>query len=69
LTLRPNTERPATIQFGTNTLLAGTAPGLWMPVLKTILAGKYRAATQPPGWDGQAARRIAAALGGAVFEK
>lgn len=57
LTVRPNTERPVTIQHGTNQLVrpedvAGRA--------RSILAGDWTAPTQlPPLWDGHAAERIA----------
>lgn len=59
-TLRDNTERPVTIRLGTNTLL-----GLDPARIADILPALSRASTPqtpPPGWDGQAADRVAAAV-------
>jgi UDP-N-acetylglucosamine 2-epimerase (non-hydrolysing) len=56
LTLRENTERPATITHGTNQLV-GTDPGrvveAWQRAQTAASAHRV-----PPLWDGQAARRI-----------
>jgi UDP-N-acetylglucosamine 2-epimerase (non-hydrolysing) len=60
LTLRDNTERPITLELGTN-ILAGTTP-------ESILAAwekhkqKPKAGRVPPLWDGQAAGRAIAAI-------
>ena len=60
LTLRPNTERPITLTAGTNRLV--TPDGLG-PALDGALAGaQKRIGGGPPGWDGHAGERIAAAL-------
>jgi UDP-N-acetylglucosamine 2-epimerase (non-hydrolysing) len=60
LTLRPNTERPVTLTAGTNRLV--TPDGLG-PALDGALAGaQKRIGGGPPGWDGHAGERIAAAL-------
>lgn len=57
LTLRANTERPVTVQSGSNTLV-----GFDLPVLKTcienIMQGRGKSGTVPELWDGQANRRL-----------
>jgi UDP-N-acetylglucosamine 2-epimerase (non-hydrolysing) len=56
-TLRDNTERPITIESGTNTLL-GLDPARIDDILPALRIGRPRLA--PPGlWDGRAAERIA----------
>ena len=57
LTLRENTERPVTIEEGTNQLV-GTDPGASWPACRRVLSP---AATRriPQFWDGKAAERIA----------
>lgn len=57
LTLRENTERPITLEVGTNHLV-GTDPGRIMTTYKDILEGKVRPIKIPPLWDGKAADRI-----------
>ena len=60
-TLRDNTERPVTVELGTNTML-GLAPERIAEV-PGLIAGRGRAeATPPPLWDGEAAQRIADVL-------
>lgn len=58
LTLRHNTERPVTIEIGTNTLVGDDTVKLRTEVLK-ILAGHAKPGTIPPLWDGHASERIA----------
>ena len=58
-TLRDNTERPVTIELGTNTLL-GLAPERIAQV--PALLRDQRERRIPPGWDGHAAERIRAVL-------
>ena len=55
LTIRENTERPVTIECGTN-LLAGTSK---VSILKACrqTAAKPRNGQIPPLWDGKARRR------------
>jgi UDP-N-acetylglucosamine 2-epimerase (non-hydrolysing) len=61
-TLRDNTERPITIEQGTNTLL-GLAPGR-IAEIPDLLADRPKENPQPPPkWDGRAAERIADVLG------
>lgn len=58
-TLRDNTERPVTIESGTNRLL-GLDPAR-IDDIPGLLAGAAPPARQPPqGWDGRAAKRLAA---------
>ena len=62
-TLRENTERPVTLRAGTNTLL-GLDPGR-IGDIPAALSRSARAAHPPPsGWDGHAAKRLAAVLSG-----
>jgi UDP-N-acetylglucosamine 2-epimerase (non-hydrolysing) len=58
-TLRDNTERPVTVEHGTNTLL-GLAPERISEVIGQ-LGGERRPASVPL-WDGEAGQRIAAVL-------
>jgi UDP-N-acetylglucosamine 2-epimerase (non-hydrolysing) len=58
LTIRENTERPVTIQFGTNTLVGREARNLEGKV-EEVLNGQYKKGAVPPLWDGCAAGRIA----------
>ena len=57
LTLRHNTERPSTIEVGTNHLV-GTDPGKIIEEATRILDGKCKQGGLPPLWDGKAAGRI-----------
>ena len=59
LTLRENTERPETIEIGTNTLV-GVRPERIVAEAESILAGHYKSGRLPDLWDGEAARRIVA---------
>ena len=60
-TLRDNTERPITIEAGTNTLL-GLDPAR-IAELPALLAAAPPPPTEPPPfWDGHAAPRAAAAV-------
>jgi UDP-N-acetylglucosamine 2-epimerase (non-hydrolysing) len=60
-TLRDNTERPITIEMGTNTLL-GLRPERIAEVPQLIAAARGREARVPPLWDGHAAERVADVL-------
>lgn len=59
LTFRDTTERPATVELGTNQLLADLNPATVRACVGEILAGRVKAGVVPPLWDGQAAGRIA----------
>jgi UDP-N-acetylglucosamine 2-epimerase (non-hydrolysing) len=61
-TLRDNTERPVTVEMGTNVLL-GLDPRRIEEVPDLIAAGASRPAQVPPKWDGHAAERIVDVLG------
>jgi len=57
LTLRTNTERPATLSLGTNTLV-GLDFVKARDLLSQILGQSYRKSSPIPGWDGKAAVRV-----------
>ena len=61
LTLRPSTERPSTVQIGTNRLLP-LAPDPVAGAVAAVLAGEGKTGAMPPLWDGRAGERIAADL-------
>jgi len=61
LTMRENTERPITVDEGTNTLV-GRDRALAVGCVDAILAGNGKAGKTPEFWDGHAAERIAADL-------
>ena len=56
-TLRDNTERPETIEIGTNELI-GTDSSAIKPALEKLFAGKWKKGTIPELWDGRSAERI-----------
>jgi UDP-N-acetylglucosamine 2-epimerase (non-hydrolysing) len=58
LTLRSNTERPITVNIGTN-ILVGTDSKVLEQEIDAILAGKLKKGKIPTLWDGHAADRIA----------
>ena len=57
-TLRANTERPVTVELGTNTLL-GLDPAAIAEIPATLAARPDAPPEPPPLWDGHAAERIA----------
>ncbi len=57
-TLRDNTERPVTIEAGTNTLL-GLDPAAIAGIPAALAARDSTPGEPPPLWDGKAAERIA----------
>jgi UDP-N-acetylglucosamine 2-epimerase (non-hydrolysing) len=61
LTLRENTERPATIELGTNRLV-GNDPDAIRAGLDEVLAGRWPEGRKPETWDGHASDRIAEIL-------
>jgi UDP-N-acetylglucosamine 2-epimerase (non-hydrolysing) len=65
ITIRENTERPVTIEQGTNQLAGTRRAGILAAVekLPAAGAGEEPAARIPELWDGQAAERVAAVLG------
>ena len=63
LTLRENTERPITLDEGTNTLV-GSNPTAIRAAFEAVMAGGGKAGRIPEYWDGRAAMRIAHTLQG-----
>ena len=61
LTMRENTERPITVDEGTNTMVGSDLQAIRDGVA-TILAGSGKRGRVPEKWDGHAAERIAADL-------
>ena len=61
LTIRENTERPITVEQGTNTLV-GCDPQAIRKGVGEILSGTGKTGRVPELWDGRAAERIAADL-------
>jgi len=61
MTIRENTERPITIEMGTNRLI-GTDPRRILSTAREILAGETAPHRVPPLWDGKTAGRIADVL-------
>ena len=61
LTLRNNTERPITVDLGTN-VLVGQEVGKLRSELTKILEGNAKSGVIPPLWDGHAGERIAEIL-------
>lgn len=57
LTLRENTERPVTVQQGTNQIV-GSAPQKIIASAIRILANGRKLGRVPPLWDGRASQRI-----------
>jgi UDP-N-acetylglucosamine 2-epimerase (non-hydrolysing) len=57
LTLRENTERPATISHGSNRLV-GMNPEHIIAAYREVMQAPSRVNRVPPLWDGQAAQRI-----------
>jgi UDP-N-acetylglucosamine 2-epimerase (non-hydrolysing) len=61
LTLRANTERPVTVEIGTNVLIGNDTDRLRTELAK-ILNGQQKKGVIPPLWDGHAGERIARIL-------
>lgn len=61
VTVRTTTERPITVQLGTNHLLGDQIDQL-PDVINAILRGEWKRGQVPPLWDGHAAKRIAQVL-------
>src|SRR5262245_6746744 len=68
LTLRENTERPITIEQGTNTLV-GRDRALILRLVDEILATGGKRGRTPELWDGRAAERICAHLAGWLAQR
>ena len=61
MTLRDNTERPETIDMGTNELL-GTHPRAIKPAMGKLFSGKWKKGSVPDFWDGHTSERIVKSL-------
>jgi UDP-N-acetylglucosamine 2-epimerase (non-hydrolysing) len=61
MTLRDSTERPETVEVGSNELL-GTDPSAIGPAFQRIFGGTWKRGSIPELWDGKASIRIAAVL-------
>lgn len=61
ITLRDNTERPETIDLGTNELV-GTDPAKLKPYLDKIIKGDWKKYQGIPMWDGKTSERIVSVL-------
>ena len=61
LTLRNNTERPSTVELGTNRLV-GQQPERILAAYRDVMAGRIAEVRTPPLWDGLAAKRIVGVL-------
>lgn len=57
MTLRDNTERPETMELGTNELV-GTNPEAIKPYLEKLFKGEWKSYKTIPLWDGKTAERI-----------
>ena len=57
LTLRDNTERPVTINDGTNTLVGSDTDKI-ITLIRKILRGTYKKGKIPKYWDGNTSKRI-----------
>jgi UDP-N-acetylglucosamine 2-epimerase (non-hydrolysing) len=61
LTLRPNTERPSTVDIGSNELVTFDLHRLNQKV-DDIMEGRFKQGEVPPMWDGLASHRIVKVL-------
>jgi UDP-N-acetylglucosamine 2-epimerase (non-hydrolysing) len=61
LTMREGTERPITVEEGTN-IIVGLDPLRVGQAVDEILAGRGKKGRIPAGWDGNAAARIVDAI-------
>ena len=57
MTLRDNTERPETIDLGTNELI-GTNPQNIRLAIEKLFVGNWKNSSIPPLWDGKTSERI-----------
>ena len=67
ITVRENTERPVTVDEGSN-VLVGTDPVRIVAAARQVLRGEGKQGRRPHLWDGMAAQRIVAVLAAALKE-
>lgn len=67
LTLRDNTERPITVEQGTNALV-GTNPEKLKFEIERIISGDSKKSNIPDLWDGKASERIVSVLDSHLVE-
>jgi UDP-N-acetylglucosamine 2-epimerase (non-hydrolysing) len=67
VTLRESTERPVTVEQGTN-VVVGTKRDAVLEAARAAIRGERRPGQIPELWDGRAGERIAARLAEEVFE-
>ncbi|MEZ0152402.1 MAG: non-hydrolyzing UDP-N-acetylglucosamine 2-epimerase [Candidatus Reddybacter sp.] len=68
ITLRENTERPITVEEGSNTIV-GSNPEKIKSCFNDIMHSGGKAGRTPEYWDGKAAERIADVVGGWLYKK
>ncbi len=68
LTMRENTERPITVEQGTNTMVGRDLDAIRHHAAET-LAGRGKSGRVPEYWDGQTSQRIAADLATWLIER
>jgi UDP-N-acetylglucosamine 2-epimerase (non-hydrolysing) len=61
LTMRENTERPITVDLGTN-MLIGSDRALLLQAVDDVMSGRFKRGRVPELWDGRAAGRIVETL-------
>jgi UDP-N-acetylglucosamine 2-epimerase (non-hydrolysing) len=61
ITLRENTERPETVNIGTNELI-GVNPLAIKPALEKLFSGSWKKGEIPELWDGKSSQRIVQSL-------
>lgn len=66
VTLRENTERPVTVDEGSN-VLVGTQPEAIIAAARAAMAGASRRGRRPALWDGKASERIVRILADALL--
>jgi len=62
ITFRDTTERPISVEFGTNYLMSDLDPVTILQKVEDIFNGSFKKGIIPPLWDGKAAERIAKVL-------
>jgi len=61
ITMRENTERPITVDEGSN-VLAGTDPAVIIPLAQDTIRSGGKRGRRPELWDGKSAERIVSIL-------